>query len=190
MLENEFMLKRISGFVFGVVIIFVSFSLAAAADTDTTSAGACSDPAFREQDFAIGSWEVTRGWPGPKIAEVTVARKLDGCALTFEWDRPGEPNRRVDGFFAYSPLNGAWLFAYATEYATSEYFVGHKVGEARIDYTPVPRITEEGKLRQQKWTLSLRPDGRVSERMLRSDDGGKTWEEAYDLIWSRKPAQP
>ncbi|WP_395671687.1 hypothetical protein [Phenylobacterium sp.] len=157
----------------------------AAGQTRQELASACrTDPNYRAQDFILGAWDVHNG--DRKTAEVTVEKMLGDCALRQTWSPAGPGPGSVAGVFSYSRYNGAWLYAFATDYNNSNYFIGRQVGPNRIEYTVPPRQQPDGSVRQQRWSLMLRPDGKVSELSLITTDGGRTWTQEYDLIWTKR----
>jgi len=171
------------------ILGLIALSLApghALAQTREEAAAACkTDPNYRSQDFTLGKWEVVNG--DRKIATVVMERVLNDCAIRQTW-RPINPQNRlgsVDGVFSYSRFNAGWLYTFATDYNNSNYFVGKATAPNKIEYVVPPRQLPNGNVRMQRWSLMLRPDGKVSELSLVSEDGGKSWVQEYDLIWTK-----
>jgi len=160
--------------------------LSSTAQAQSAEAAACkTDPNYRAQDFTLGKWEVHSG--DRKAAEVTMTKILNDCAIRQTWRVPGAESGAVDGVFSYSRNNGAWLYAFATDYNNSNYFLGRAVGTNKIEYTAPPRQLPDGTVRQQRWSLMLRPDGKISELSLVTTDGGRSWTQEYALIWTKLP---
>lgn len=174
--------------------VFLGLALAASTATTAGSQPArapdqCkSDPAYHAYDFALGKWDVSRERDGvmQKTAEVEMTSVLNGCAVQEHWTVPPEkPTGNVNGMFAYSAVQKAYIYSFATDYANNNYFVGHAVRPGEILYI-TELETPEGVNRVRHWSLTLMPDGRLDERSVRSDDQGKSWTVEYDLYWKKR----
>jgi len=161
-----------------------AFPALAQAQAPAQPAPCASDPLFRQQDFTLGAWDVSRD--GVKTAEVHMERALDGCAISERWSVP--PGKRGNGLglFTYSRLLNAWTYAWASDTGAATFFTGRSLSPTEIRYETERPMPGGGK-RLRHWTLSLRPDGRVRELSVASDDGGSTWTTEYDLTWTKKP---
>lgn len=145
----------------------------------------CSkDPRFRGEDFALGDWTVY-GRHGKQIAAVNMRRVLNGCAILETWNVSGKRKvGNVRGLFAFSSILGGWLYAFSTDYAENNYFIGRivKPGEA-LYHTTVKE--PDGRIRLRRWSLSLETNGEIVEQSVGSNDGGKSWSKEYELTWKR-----
>ena len=141
------------------------------------------DARFRAQDFSIGQWAVYRGTT--KVADVTMEPILNACAIRQTWTvTPGKMGN-VSGLFSYSPILNGWLYAFTTDYANNNYFVGHEVKEGEILYETKVNLPN-GSTRLRRWTLSLEADGSLEEKSVASADGGTTWTDEYVFSWKKR----
>lgn len=130
----------------------------------------------------MGRWEVYRG--SNKIAEVNMELILNDCAIRQTWTVPEGKMGNVSGLFSYSPIVGGWLYAFTTDYANNNYFVGHWMRDGEIRYETTLRL-RDGKVRLRRWTLARQDDGSLLETSLASTDGGMTWSKEYEFAWVR-----
>jgi len=158
----------------------------AAAQTPPSPPPSCAaDPMFRQQDFTIGSWDVSRN--GAKNAEVHMERVLGGCAIQEHWVVPAGKSGAGIGLFTYSRVLKAWTYAWAADTGAATMFTGQSISPTEIRYDTERPLPNGGK-RLRHWTLSLQPDGRIRELSVGSDDNGATWTTEYELFWTKKAA--
>jgi hypothetical protein len=143
-----------------------------------------NDERFRAADFMLGQWLVY-GKNHRAIANVEMRSVLNGCAIQQTWTVVEGKTGNVVGLMSFSPIVNDWIYAFATDYANNNYFVGHaaKVGEFLYS-TEVKQADGRSRLRQ--WSLALQPSGEVIEKSVGSDDGGKSWRDEYELTWVKK----
>jgi hypothetical protein len=166
-------------------MLLPTFAAAAQAAPPAHSPDTCrNDPNFRAQDFSVGSWDVYRA--NAKTAEVKMELILNECAIQQTWTVPTEKTTgNVSGLFSYSLIQKSWIYAFTTDYANNNYFLGEVVGPGQMRYeTKV--LQSDGGVRLRRWTLSLQSDGHISEKSVASTDGGKTWSDGYELIWIKR----
>jgi hypothetical protein len=170
-----------------LVTIFLSpiIGAAAAAAESAHSPDTCkTDANFRAQDFTVGSWDVYRA--NTKTAEVKMELILNDCAIRQTWTVPAaKTTGNVAGLFSYSPIQKGWIYAFSTDYANNNYFIGQLVSPGQMRYETKVTLPE-GNVRLRRWTLSLQGDGSVVEKSVGSTDDGKTWSDEYELIWKKK----
>ena len=138
------------------------------------------DPVFRDQDFALGTWDVFAG--DTLTAHVHMERALNDCAIREVWTvAEGQPGNGL-GLFTYSRLLKIWQYLWAADTGNTTAFTGSQLKPGEMRYLTT-RPLSNGGVRHRDWRLILQPDGRVRELSVGSDDGGKTWTTEYDLMW-------
>lgn len=142
-----------------------------------------ADPLFRQSDFILGSWDVSRN--GAKSAEVRMERALNGCAILESWIKPGSASGHGIGLFTYSRVLKALTYAWASDAGAATFFTGALTRPGEIHYK-TERTNPDGGRRLRDWSLVLLPDGRIRELSVASDDGGASWTTEYDLLWTKR----
>ena len=151
----------------------------AAALAAGTEASPCTDgnhPEYRQADFWVGRWNVTRGTT--HVATVSISKSVGGCALSEVW---GTDRGDSHGLVAYSPSTHKWDYLFVTPRGTIIHLADGVV--AGKDFTFNQTIPVDGKT--HRWTLSLLADGTLRELSVASGDGGTTWTTDYDLKWAK-----
>ena len=147
------------------------------------------DPAFHQQDFALGDWDVFAG--GKKTAEVRLESALNGCAVHESWTALSGKGNGI-GLFTFSRVLKAWTYAWASDTGSATLFTGDAAGgvggaERGMLYK-TQRPTASGGTRLRQWTLIEQPDHTIRELSVGSEDAGKTWTTEYELIWKKRAA--
>jgi hypothetical protein len=169
-----------------ILLLLALLASPAVAQTPAAPPPSCAaDPMFRQQDFTIGSWDVSRN--GQKNAEVHMERVLGGCAIQEHWMVPAGKNGAGIGLFTYSRVLRAWTYAWAADTGAATMFTGQALSPTEIRYDTERALPNGGK-RVRHWTLSLLPDGRIRELSVGSDDNGATWTTEYELFWTKHAA--
>ncbi len=142
------------------------------------------DPAFHQQDFALGAWDVFNA--GTKTAEVRLDPALNGCAIHETWTALSGKGNGI-GLFTFSRVLKAWTYAWASDTGSATLFTGDATGERGMLYK-TQRPTASGGTRLRQWTLIEQPDHSIRELSAGSEDAGKTWATEYELIWKKRGA--
>jgi hypothetical protein len=148
-----------------------------------TARGCGSDPAFRQMDYILGTWDVSSA-TGQHTAVVTLEKALDGCTIAQTWTADsGVGDGR--GMFTYSRVLGSWHYYWATNAGATSYFRGkpdrpgsiYLVGEF-----PLP----DGRHRTRHLIFTRVSESRLQETSWVSEDSGKTWTHEFDIWWTRR----
>jgi hypothetical protein len=175
---------RLCKLVFAMTCLSSIIGAAALAETAHSPDTCKTDANFRAQDFTVGNWDVYRA--NTKTAEVKMELILNNCAIRQTWTVPaGKTTGNVNGLFSYSPIQKGWLYAFTTDYANNNYFIGQLVSPGQMRYETKVMLPD-GNVRLRRWTLSLQGDGSVIEKSVGSTDDGKTWSDEYELVWRRR----
>jgi hypothetical protein len=162
-----------------ILLVGATLAMSTAASSETIDCR--TDPRFRALDYALGSWVVSSS--GKAVANVTMTSILKGCAIKESWTATPGNSGDVEGVFGYSIQKQGWLYAFFTDYANDNYFLGQVSSPGKIVWNTVQR-QNDGRERLRRWTFSRLEDGRLLENSVGSDDGGVTWSNEYDLYWA------
>ena len=139
------------------------------------------DPAYRQLDFWIGTWEVFNP-KGERDGENVIEKVLDGCAIVENWTDAQRGNGK--SLFYYRRAEHRWKQVWVTDLG------GVKEKSQQLDF-PGPGLRFQGELQSpsggtilDRTTLTGMPDGRVRQVIEQSRDGGKTWT-AWEGIYVR-----
>lgn len=166
--------------ILGACLAAATPHIAFAAEPAATPPACADDPLFRQQDFAIGTWDVFSGTE--KTAQVRMERSLAGCAIYEVWTELGGKPGSGLGLYTYSRLINGWHYLWASDTGSATSFVGTLIKPGEMLYKTT-RPLPDGRTRLRHWHFVLQPDGRLRELSLGSDDEGKTWVTEYDLMW-------
>lgn len=139
---------------------------------------ACSSSDHHAFDFWIGTWEVTQN--GKPAGINRIDRLLNGCALLENWR--GRSGVRGHSLNFYDAERGLWQQTWVDSTGSSlnlegGFAEGHmRLSSLKAGVRAADRIT---------WTPAA--DGSVRQLWEHTEDGGKTWQVAFDGLYRRKP---
>lgn len=143
------------------------------------------DPVYRQFDYWLGAWDVRpSGAPRGTPPMSNVITKIhQGCVLLESWTAPGETGQ---SFNIYDRVAGKWHQTWVDSTGgLHEYWGelkdGNMVFEGDIPAPP----GRSGRVRT-RLTFFRQPDGSVRQYSERTEDGGKTWQVNYDLIYTKR----
>lgn len=166
---------------FGLLLnlfFFGNSGTSSASPIEPSAGQSCMAPEYRQFDFWAGDWDVFETEKPLPVAHVVVDRILDGCVLREDYQ--DETGHKGQSFTIYDASRKVWHQSWVTNR-----------GEL---------LTIEGQLRDGEMVLSgadrttggkeslvhgvWKPVGNaVRESAERSTDGGKTWNQWFDLIF-------
>jgi hypothetical protein len=168
--------------VVGVLALTVGdadWTVAGPPETPTPAPRPCSAAAYRQFDFWLGSWSVTR--PDGKTAGTNrITRILGGCALREQWrGAGGSSGTSLNVYDADAKL---WRQTWVDDRGGVLLLTGGlRNGRMVLEGdTPAPG----GKTVRQRITWTPMPDGRVRQFWDSSSDGGKTWKSEFDGLYA------
>jgi hypothetical protein len=166
----------------------LALTLLAALAPVPASAGCADSPVYGWLDFWLGDWVVCVGRERAGTNRVT--RVLDGCAVVEDWT-DADGSRGTSLFYVAWP-EGAWRQVWVTDDARrpggwkEKHLVARRTdGSLRFQGEIV--LADAGRL-LDRTTLAARADGRVTQRIEVSRDGGDTWTIAFDAVYRRPTA--
>ncbi len=141
----------------------------------------CSTAEHRQFDFWLGEWEVREAGKVAGINRIT--RILGGCALREEWS--GASGTTGTSLNMYDAVRKRWHQTWVDDKGNVLLLDGEWKGGRMVleGERPVPG----GKISRERITWTPQAGGRVRQLWESSEDSGKTWQVAFDGIYSRKP---
>ena len=157
----------------------------AAAQTTTPVAPpptGCNTPESHQFDFWVGKWEVFPAKaPTKKVADSLIEKLYAGCAMRENW-MPLQPG---DGgsLNAYVAAEGKWRQTWLDSTGVFADFKGGWNGTAMVIEGVWPQPGAPNQITRMTYTPHA--DGSVEQAGQTSDDGGKTWQASFDLIYRK-----
>ncbi len=147
----------------------------------------CASEAHSEFDFWVGEWEVFPNGSDTKVANSSIARMHNGCAVREHW----QPLRGGGGSSLNSldPVTGRWHQTWVGSGGGRVEFVGAAVAGGIVLQGFWPNIGGPGKDGLVRMTYKPNPDGSVRQHGEASFDEGLTWATSFDLIYRPRTAQ-
>ena len=155
-------------------------ALPAAATAQAASPQGCDSAESHQFDFWVGRWAVFQASdPQRKIADSLIEKLYQGCAVRENW----APLKGGGGgsLNSWVPAESAWRQTWVDSSGTRADFKGGWTGEAMVLQGVWPQPGHPTQL--TRMTYSRLPDGAVRQLGVTSDDGGKTWNPSFDLIY-------
>jgi hypothetical protein len=143
---------------------------------------ACAAPEYRQFDFWLGEWEVTRPDTGAVLGHSSITAIAHDCALHEHW----RSARGGDGqsLNAFDRLRGTWSQFWAGADGTVLRLEGGRRADAMVLEGELPRAAGGSQRQRITWTPAA--DGSVSQHWEVSDDAGQTWTTSFLGIYRRR----
>jgi hypothetical protein len=140
----------------------------------------CAAPAHRQFDFWLGDWDVFDAKDlSQVIAHVRVSSILNDCVLLEEYrDLKGNEGR---SFSLYDASRDVWHQSWVTNRGRLLIVEGH-FHEGIMELSGTDRAAAGAPERSVRGTWKVEGDG-VRELAVRSEDGQKTWQPWFDLLF-------
>jgi hypothetical protein len=148
-------------------------------ETPTPAARPCAAAPYRQFDFWLGAWTVTR--PDGKTAGTNrITRILGGCALREQWRGAG--GSTGTSLNVYDAEANRWRQTWVDDRGGVLLLTGGlREGKMMLEGETA---ASAGKTVRQRITWTPLPGGRVRQFWDSSSDGGKTWETEFDGIYA------
>ncbi len=160
--------KALSGLVLGLLLL----ALAAPASAK------CEGEEFRQFDFWIGEWAVKDMKTGKEGMVNVITAHHDGCALREDYvSPPGYSGMSVN---FYDKGDGKWHQTWIDNQGGALYLKGG------LENGSMVLSSEPGEDGINRITWTPKENGDVRQHWEVSKDGGKTWETAFDGIYSKR----
>jgi hypothetical protein len=145
------------------------------------SAPPCASPQHRQFDFWVGDWNV-KDSQGVQQGTNLITREFGGCVVQEHW--VGAGGMTGGSFNIYTPATKTWHQAWVDTNGTLLLLEG-EFKDGRMQLAGEGPRPQGGK-RMHRISWEPRQDGTVRQFWQLSDDGGKTWNVAFDGIYERK----
>lgn len=177
-----------------LVLLVTGPGSAAAADPPTLP---CTDPAFRQFDFWLGTWDLTSHNPvagkdewrvDPSTPVDHVEAVLDGCGLLQRWE--GVPDSTTARPFRgmslskWEPTLGKWRQVWIDNQGPMLVFKG-EFKDGRMELYTDPR-TQDGKTIVMRQVFTDITRDTMHWSWERSEDGGKSFHPVWKLDYRRR----
>jgi len=162
-----------------VGIAFIAPAVAAPAPATLTSPH-CSAQEYHQLDFWIGDWDTfeTDTPAGSSIARARVEPIAQGCAIHELYEQAD--GLVGDSILSYDPVRKQWQQTWVTNRGSLMVLWGNfKDGALILEGEAHLR---DGKSVMQRITWQAHDNG-VREAAVLSKDGGKTWTDAFDVLF-------
>lgn len=144
----------------------------------------CSSPEHRQFDFWLGEWEVREA--GKIAGSNRIARILGGCALREEWTGASGTNVSGTSLNMYDAARKRWHQTWVDDKGNVLLLEGEWRGGRMV--LEGERPVSAGKTSRERISWTPQTGGRVRQLWESSSDSGKTWQVAFDGIYTpRKP---
>ncbi|HEX9660133.1 MAG TPA: hypothetical protein VGA18_07520 [Rhodothermales bacterium] len=167
--------KKLLAHVF-LALLFLTMGSLAAAQTPM-----CADSVKSHQfDFWIGDWEVTAG--GKLAGHNVIEPILDGCVIQENWTGAGGSAGSSLNF--YNPQTDGWEQFWVWRRGTTIHTKGgYSDGKMVLEGETTD---EQGQTRLNRITWYDNDDGTVRQHWQMSSDGGETWTDAFDGLYTKR----
>ena len=147
--------------------------------TDPTPALTCEAAENRQLDFWLGDWDVyDMPGNGAPAAHASITSLLDRCVIHELYE--GTNGGRGESFSIYDRPRGVWHQTWVTNHGKLLMIEG-RLGNGKVVLSG-QQLTDEHKRHDVRASWWPEKDG-VRELGESSDDGGKTWNTDFDLIF-------
>ena len=147
----------------------------------------CTGEAYRQFDFWIGEWDVVNQQPPagrtPPVSKSRISRILNGCALLEEYETVAGYAGKSLNF--YDSNDRRWHETWIDSGGTPLYLSGalHRRAMVMADER---KSTVNGKNWIQRITWTPVEGGKVRQHWEKSSDGGQSWENVFDGLYTRR----
>jgi hypothetical protein len=160
--------------------LFVLLPLPVVAQNPQPRPPACTSDAHRAFDYWVGEWSV-HDTAGTKIAESSIERVAEGCAISETW-RPIGGQEGVSISW-YDPGDQQWHQQWVGGGGWIAWFDGNP-DNGNMTLTTKPNPAQPGALSRMIYTQPRA--GVVLQTLYGSSDGGKTWTASFKGEYRRK----
>jgi hypothetical protein len=166
-----------------LLLFAIVAGLPAAAFAQAGPAG-CDTPESHQLDFWVGKWEVHPNGADKIIAHSLIEKKYKGCAVRENWMPVGMEIAGGGGSLSgYDPRDKQWHQTWYDSTGSRVVFDGGFADGVMAITGNWPNVLGPGKDALVKMSYQLQPDGQVRQWGMTSNDGGKTWQPSFDLLY-------
>lgn len=156
----------------------------ASASAQSPQPAPCSDPAYRQFDFWIGEWDVTK--PDGTLAGTNrITKEYGDCVLRERYETPR--GYRGESFNTYDAGRGVWHQTWVDNTGVVLVIEGGFTGSAMV----LEGATQDAQGTQTKQRITWTPNDDGTVRQLwESTDADGNWTVAFDGLYRRRGTQP
>jgi hypothetical protein len=139
----------------------------------------CHTPEYSQFDFWLGRWDVFRSDTNQLVAHSLIEKLYNGCAVRENW----MPLQGGGGgsLNSYRPDTKQWLQLW-TDSANNWNDYAGRVEDGKMVLTGT-RHAANGADAPVRMVYEKLPDGSVTQTGYGSQDGGKSWQLSYKLVY-------
>lgn len=163
-------------------LLIASSSMALAAPAAPPPNFGCPASDYRQFDFWVGKWTVTKTQGGQAAGSNEIVLLDKGCVLFENWtSASGGSGHSINVF---DQADGKWHQTWVDATGDQVHYVG-AFKDGKMQFTSDDVATPQRSPVKLTMTFEPRPDGTVRQSGTMSTDGGKTFQPAFDLIYTR-----
>jgi tetratricopeptide (TPR) repeat protein len=140
----------------------------------------CETAEFKDFDFWVGEWDVTSA--GSPAGSSRIQKILNNCVILENYS--GTSGYEGKSFNSYDPKTKQWHQYWIDNSGSSVDFRG-KYADGQLVYEADSENPDGSKVHRKMTFVKLAED-RVRQFSVQTQDGGKTWNPEYDLLYIRK----
>ncbi len=164
------------------IVALVAVALAAAVPANAQPARGCSGAPYHQFDFWAGDWIVHNRSDAKLEGTNVVTHELGGCVLQEHWI--GASGDRGTSFNLYDATLRRWHQTWVDNSGSLLILNGSfRDGSMTLSGSTVGR---KGRTLLHRIIWTRLPDKTVRQHWVSSRDGGKTWTDVFDGIYSRR----
>jgi hypothetical protein len=143
------------------------------------------DPVYRQFDYWLGTWDVRANGSPPNTPPATnvITKIHNGCVILESWTAPGQTGQ---SFNIYDRIEKKWKQTWVDSGGGLHEYWGEIKDGNMVYEGDIPATGGRPGRMRTRLTFFRRPDGSVRQYSERTEDGGRTWQVNYDLIYTRR----
>jgi hypothetical protein len=142
----------------------------------------CPNPEYRQFDFWVGKWNVTRTQDGQAAGSSEITLLDKGCVILESWT--GAQGGSGHSLNVFDQADGRWHQTWVGTTGDQVHYIGEFKNRAmRFNADDVSTPQKAPAIKTM--TFEPRPDGTVRQSGTISTDGGKTFQPSFDLVYTR-----
>ena len=142
---------------------------------------ACTAAEYRQFDFWVGNWTVTARNGGKLVGTNDVTKPYGNCVVMEHW--AGVRGSHGSSFNTYDSGRHVWHQTWVDDSGTLLLLDGGMQSGSMV--LSGASVGTDGKTTLNRIAWTPLPNGTVRQHWTISTDGGRTWTDAFDGIYSR-----
>jgi hypothetical protein len=144
----------------------------------------CDTPESHQWDFWVGKWEVHPNGANKIIAHSLIEKKYGGCAVRENWMPVGKELTGGGGSLSgYDARSKQWRQTWYDSGGSRVQLDGAFANGVMTISGNWPNYVAPGKDALVRMRYQIQPDGQVRQWGDASNNGGKTWQPAFDFLY-------